>query len=175
MQLKRRRLQKSYLDKKTLLQCSIFSGIGYTSTGVNWASLLRELFKEYFFLHTRHRVLSGEVEIDGSLLGRKMKYHRGNPRPGLHVWIFGMGERQSNMVILYPVGDSTKQSLIPLIKRQVAPGSTIYSDGWSAYCDLNSIGYKHFTQLHKYSFKKVFINQAMDERVMCHRNKIEGA
>ena len=166
---------KSYLDKMTLLQCSIFSGISYRSTAVNWASFLRELFKEHFFIHTRHRVLSGEVEIDESLFGRKMKYHRGNPRPGLRVWIFGMVERQSNTVILYPVGDRTKDTLIPLIKRHVAPGSTIYSDGWSAYCDLNSIGYQHFTVLHKYSFKKVYINQATDERVVCHTNEIEGA
>ena len=79
------------------------------------------------------------------------------------------------MVILYPVGDRTKQTLIPLIKQHVAPGSTVYSGGWRVYCDLNSIGYKHFTLLHKYSFKKVYINQAMDERDVCHTNKIEGA
>ena len=37
-----------------------------------------------------------------------MKYRRGNPRPGLRIWIFGMVERQSNTVILYPVGDLTR-------------------------------------------------------------------
>ena len=79
------------------------------------------------------------------------------------------------MALLYPAGDRTKQTLIPLIKRQVALGSTIYSDGWSAYCDLNSIGYKHFTLLHKCSFKKVYINQATDNSVVCHTNDIEGA
>ena len=59
-------------------------------------------------------MLSDEIEIDESLFVRKMKYHRGNPRPGLRVWNFGMVERQSNMAILYPVGDHTKQTLIPL-------------------------------------------------------------
>ena len=128
----------------TLLQCSLFSGISYRNTAVNWASFLRELFKEHFFLHTRHRVLSGEIEIDESMFRRKMKYHRGDPPPGLRVWIFGMVERQSNTVILYRVGDHTKQTLIPLIKRHVAPGSTIYSNGWGAYCDFHSNGYKNF-------------------------------
>ena len=36
---------KSYLDNMTLLQCSIFSGISYRSTRVNWASLLESSLK----------------------------------------------------------------------------------------------------------------------------------
>ena len=54
-------------------------------------------------------------------------------------------------------------------------GSTIYSDGWSAYCDLNSLGFKHFTVIHKYSFKKVYVKQGTDEKVVVHTNQLEGA
>ena len=50
-----------------------------------------------------------------------MKYHRGNPRLGLGIRIFGMVERQSNTVILYSVGDRTKDTLITLIKQHDAP------------------------------------------------------
>ena len=53
-------------------------------------------------------MLSGEIEIDESLLGRKMKYRRGNPRPGLHIWLFAMMERQSDTVIVHPVDELTR-------------------------------------------------------------------
>ena len=86
-----------------------------------------------------------------------------------------MVERESNTIIVYPVADRTAATLIPLIQRHVEPGTTIYSDGWTAYCDLNDLGYRHFTVLHKYSFKKVYKNVATGvEEVVC-TNQIEGA
>ena len=39
-----------------------------------------------------HMQLSGDVEIDESLFGRKVKYHRGNPHVGCKIWVFGMIE-----------------------------------------------------------------------------------
>ena len=44
---------KSYLDKNTLLQCANFSGICYKSIAVDWASYIREMFKEHFHRHIR--------------------------------------------------------------------------------------------------------------------------
>ena len=76
---------KSYLDKCTLLQCSIFCGLAYGTTAVNWASFIRELFKEHFHRNTKGKKLQGEIEIDESLFGRRVKYHRGNPNAGLKV------------------------------------------------------------------------------------------
>lgn len=166
---------KSYLDKLSLLQCSKFAGISYKSTAVNWGCMIRELFKEYYHTNIKHKTLAGEIELDESLFGRKIKYRRGNPHLGLRIWIFGMIERSTNTIILYPVSDRTKETLIPLIQCHVSSGSTIFSDGWSAYCDLNSLGYDHFTVLHKYNFKKVYIKQDTNERVVCHTNRIEGA
>lgn len=166
---------KFYLDKMTLLQCAKFSGVAYKSTAVHWGSFIRELFKEYFYRTVMNKKISGEIEIDESLFGRKMKYHKGNPGPGLRIWIFGMVDRNTNTIILYPVSDRSKETLIPLIVRHVEPGSTIYSDGWSSYCDLNNIGYKHFTVLHKYAFTKVYVNQETMEEVVVHTNRIEGA
>ncbi|XP_045191303.2 uncharacterized protein LOC123548134 [Mercenaria mercenaria] len=166
---------KSYLDKNSLYQCSKFSGVAYKSTAVNWASYIRELFKEYFSRRTYNKVIRGIVEIDESLFGRRVKYHRGNPNKGLKVWIFGLVDRESNSIILYPVTDRTKETLIPLIQRHVAPGSTIYSDGWSAYLDLNTLGYRHFTILHKYAFKKAYKNVETGDITYVHTNRIEGA
>lgn len=65
-----------------------------------------------------------------------------------------MVERASNTDILYPVDSRNADTLVPIIKRHVLPGLTIYSDGWSAYYDLNEQGYSHFTVLLKYTFRK---------------------
>ena len=87
-----------------------------------------------------------------------------------------MVERESNTIILYPVSDRTAETLITIIERHVQPGSTIYSDGWSAYCNLNNLGYDHFTVLHKYSFKKIYVQVGNPaEKVEVHTNRIEGA
>ena len=166
---------KSYLDGCTLRQCATFAGISYGSSAVDWAGHIRELFKDDFRRNRMNHKLSGEIEIDESLFGRRVKYHRGNPNVGVKVWVFGMVERTSNTIILYPVNDRSEATLIPLIERHVQPGSSIYSDGWSAYCDLNNKGYRHFTVLHKYAFKKVYVNEQTKEEVTVHTNRIEGA
>ena len=166
---------KSYLDGCSLNQCASFAGISYGSTSVDWASHIRELFKDDFMRNTIHKKISGEIEIDESLFGRRVKYHRGNPNVGVKVWVFGMVERSSNSIILYPVNDRSEETLLPLIERHVEKGSSIYSDGWSAYWDLNNRGYKHFTVLHKYSFKKVYVETATKKEVVVHTNRIEGA
>ena len=74
---------KSYLDKCTLLRCSNLLGMMYGCTAVNWASHMRELFKEHFHRHTKNKILEREIEIDESLFGRREKYHKGNPNAGL--------------------------------------------------------------------------------------------
>ena len=118
---------------------------------------------------------TGEIEIDESLFGRRIKHHRGNPKSGLKIWVFGMVERSSNTMIMYPVNDRSRSTLLPIIKRHVEPGSTIYSDGWSAYCDLNSEGYRHFTVLHKYTFKSFYRNVGTGEIQEVHINRVKGA
>ncbi|CAG2257629.1 unnamed protein product [Mytilus edulis] len=95
----------------------------------------------------------GEVELDESLFGRKCKYHKGKDT-GCKVWIFGIVERSTNRLILYPVDRRNKQTLIPLIKKHVKPGATIFSDGWAAYLTLNEEGFSHFTVSHKTTFRQ---------------------
>ncbi|XP_060587568.1 uncharacterized protein LOC132743075 [Ruditapes philippinarum] len=116
---------KTYLEANTLYQCSRQSGIHYQSTGVDWGSFIRELFKEHFHTHVLTRKLKGVIEIDESLFGRRIKHHRGNPRKGCKIWVFGMVERESNSIILYPVRERSQKTLLPLIERHVEKGSTM--------------------------------------------------
>ena len=90
--------------------------------------------------------------------------------------IFGIVERRSNMLFLYPIDNRNAETLIiPIIQKHVPPGTRIYSDNWAAYFRLNGIGYPHFTVTHKTSFKQFYKNFDSGEYVQCNTNRIEGA
>ena len=141
---------------------------------MNWASYIREIFCQYVFDTYNMMNFEGEVEIDKSLFGRKVKYNKGQPR-GHRIWIFGIVERASNKIILYPVDNRNAETLVPIIQRHVYPGSRIYSDSWAAYMGLNELGYEHFTVVHKTTFKQRYQNVDTGETVDCNTNRIEGA
>ncbi|CAG2192718.1 unnamed protein product [Mytilus edulis] len=163
---------KYYLECHTLLQCSKSANMDYKNTSVYWASYIRELFCQYVSTIYDYTEFEGEVELDESLFGRKVKYHRGNPS-GLRIWIFGIVERSTNRIVLYPVDDRSANTLVPLIQKHVKPGSRIFSDSWAAYNTLNDIGYEHFSVVHKTSFKQKYVSTQTGEEVYCCTNRIE--
>ena len=79
---------------------------------------------------------SGTVQIDESLFGRKRKHNVGNntfvTKP---IWVLGLTSTSSDRIILIPVPDRSRETLIPIIKRFVSPVSKIFSDGWAAYAN----------------------------------------
>jgi transposase-like protein len=75
------------------------------------------------------------VEIDESKFGRR-KYHRGNPVKG--QWVFGGVERESGGTFLAPVPDRSADTLMNVIDAWIKPGTTIISDCWAAYRDLDA-------------------------------------
>ncbi|VDI65518.1 Hypothetical predicted protein [Mytilus galloprovincialis] len=115
-----------------------------------------------------------KVELDESLFGRKCKYHKGKDS-GTNVWVFGIKEKTSNRIVLYPVDKRSREVLLPLIKRHVEAGSTIFSDGWAAYLTLNQEGYRHFAVSHASTFKQTYENPKSGERIDVDTNTIEGA
>ena len=50
------------------------------------------------------------------------------------------------------VSDRSENTLIPLIQRWVAPGTTIHSDGWGAYNDLSALGFDHHQVNHSRNY-----------------------
>ena len=93
----------------------------------------------------------------------------------MSVWIFGIVERESNRVSLYPVDKRDECTLVSLIKTHLEPGSTIYCDGWLGYHNLNQMGYEHFTVLHKHTFSQEYRNVQSNEILKVNINRIEGA
>ena len=115
---------------------------------------------------------SGEVEIDSSFFGRsrndRAKYlkklklddetikkaleadHR-RPRGG-HIRVFAIIQRSDRKVYLEIVPDNSAETLMPIIKKIVKRGSTVYSDGWRAFSKLKDKGYNHVVINHSISY-----------------------
>ena len=64
-------------------------------------------------------------------------------------------ERKKNIVLLtngQKVLQRKKETLIPIIKKYIKPGSVIYSDKWGAYSTLSNHGYTHYQINHSANF-----------------------
>ena len=118
---------KKYIKGNSLKQRATFTGMSYGSTAVDFGTYVRDMFKDFFKRNIENQVLFGVIEIDESLFGRRVKYHRGNPNVDVKVWVFSLVERSSNTIIFYSVNDRTEATLVPLMPH-VAESSTVFSD-----------------------------------------------
>ena len=107
------------------------------------------------------------VEIDESKFGKR-KYNRGHRVEG--AWVFGgvenTPERRFFAVI---VEKRDRKTLMPLIKKFIAPGSIIMSDQWGAYnqiSDQEGYDYTHQTVNHSKEF--------VDSETGACTNTVEG-
>jgi transposase-like protein len=112
-------------------------------TVADWGMYCRETMLE--FLVGCSEKIGGPnqtVEIDESKFGRS-NYNRGHPVEG--QWVFGGVERGSGRTFLVPVPDRTADTLTAIIRDWIEPGTTVISDCWAGYRDLDSLGYTHRT------------------------------
>lgn len=133
------------------------------NTSVDWYNYCREIC-EVTLLESKDQ-LGGEgktVQIDESKFGKR-KYHRGHRVEG--QWVFGGIEDGSRKCFLVAVEKRDEETLLSIIKERILPGTTIVSDCWKAYVNLEKNGYIHKTVNHS----KEFVNEEGD-----HTNRIEG-
>jgi len=72
-------------------------------------------------------------------------------------WVFGLCSRRRNSGEVlerrfFVVERRDRATLIPIILREVARGTTIRSDEWGAYRGLESLGFRHETVNHQHFF-----------------------
>lgn len=121
-----------------------------SATVVDWSSYLRETC--FDFIEKNSTKLGGfgkTVEIDEAKVGKR-KYNRGRIIKG--NWIFGAIERDSKKTFIIPVQNRSKETLLPIIKDHILPGTTIISDCWKAYECLETEGFKHLAVNHSINF-----------------------
>jgi transposase-like protein len=90
------------------------------------------------------------VEIDESKFAKR-KYNRGHSVKG--GWVLGGREKENAANCFFvPVPNRTSETLIDLIKLNVAPGTIIHTDCWKGYDRLGREGYEHLTVNHSVEF-----------------------
>lgn len=110
------------------------------------------------YTRLRHRVvglacaeaeqMTGKVEIDESYFGAwRVRGKRGRGAGG-KIPVIGLLKRGGKVFTAIVEGCS-KAELMPVIRHQVASGSTLYTDGWKSYDGLILDGYKHHRVHHQ--------------------------
>ncbi|KAK3932709.1 putative transposase-like protein [Frankliniella fusca] len=120
---------------------------------VDWFSFCREVCVEIML--KQHEPIGGPekiVEIDETLCNKR-KYNKGKKKV-CQQWVFGGVEQGSNKCFLVKVDKRDARTLIPLIVKNVLPGTTIYSDSWKAYETLGPRGFRHLQVNHSVTFKE---------------------
>ena len=136
-----------------------------TETVIDWYNYCREVCADRI-MKQHARPIGGPgttVEIDESKFG-KMKYHKGRYIEG--QWVFGGICRETKACFLVPVERRDKETLLPIIRAQILPGTRVMSDMWKAYDCLQDEGYHHLTVNHRLNF--------VDPDTLAHTQRIEN-
>lgn len=62
-----------------------------------------------------------------------------------------------------------------VFNKHVKKGSTVFTDGWGGYRDLNTEGYEAFVVVHTHNYQQSYINLETGKVVVVTTNMIEGA
>jgi len=84
------------------------------------------------------------------------------------MWVLGIiSEEDRGRIILVPIADREANTILPIIRKYVAPGTTIKTDGLASYRPLQFEGYFHEDVNHS--------NHHVDPWTGVHTNLIEGS
>lgn len=139
------------------------TGVTY-KTAWRMCKLIREMLEE------DNSPLGGDkvVESDESYFGPKSeigKRGRGSERK---VPVLGLVERDGKIQTTV-INNAKKATIQPIIKDTVAKGTTVHTDEWGAYSQLDSAGYVHAYVNHS---DKEYVRYTPSGKV--HTNTIEG-
>jgi transposase-like protein len=99
----------------------------------------------------------GPVEVDETFIGgkpknmhasRRLKIQKAISGTSAKVPVMGMLDRESRKVRAKVIPNAKREVLQSEILREIAPGSTVYTDGWSGYDNLAEKEYVHETVNH---------------------------
>ena len=117
-------------------------GLGSYQTAWSWLHKMR-----YAMVRDGRSLLSGNVEVDETLVGGKEKGGKRGRGAGKKSIVLIAVEVHEPMgfgrVRMQRVSDASGDSLIPFVCKNVKPGSVIMTDCWKGYSKLEEQGYTH--------------------------------
>lgn len=118
-------------------------GLGSYRTSWTWLHKLRRLM----VLSGRSK-LHGIVEVDEVYIGGKKTGKRGRGAEGKSIIVVAVEVtgRKTGRVRLAKIPDASGNSLNKFIENNIEKASTIITDEWPSYIELESMGYIHETQ-----------------------------
>uniref|UniRef100_A0A914PX13 ISXO2-like transposase domain-containing protein n=1 Tax=Panagrolaimus davidi TaxID=227884 RepID=A0A914PX13_9BILA len=134
----------------------------------DWLSFCRDICTFHYQRHPKRLGGPGTiVEIDETCVSRR-KYNRGRVLVRETKWMFGGIQRGTRNCFMEIVEDRSASTLLPLIQKYIAPGTTIMSDLWRGYFRINELpeGYQHLTVNHSINF--------IDPETGAHTQSIES-
>lgn len=142
----------------------------------DWFNMCREVCTQIVSVENRGQMIGTNdqpVQIDEARFAGRRKYNRGRMLKGDHPanlidseaevennrnhgrridgpWVFGLKKGLDCRYFFVERRD--RDTLQPIIQREVAEGSVIHSDEWLAYANLNQLNYNHLTVNHKQNY-----------------------
>jgi len=129
-----------FLDNKTPKDAFDILNYKFVDKGLNinttrrYFTIFCSIVLDFYHEQMSSLLLDGEVEIDESHLFREKKTSAPHRKYQLSsVWIFGAKQRNSPKFFLIPLKKREETILVPLIKKHIKQGSTIYTDSFAVY------------------------------------------
>jgi transposase-like protein len=140
-----RRLLKLFAEDVTALTASRLLQLNKNSTHDLYGRLRQRIFD---LAQVEARPFTGEVEVDESYFGPyRVRGQRGRAA-AKKTPVIGLLKRQGR-VFTAVIANASKREILPIIRGQVLPSATIYTDGWPSYDGLVVDGYKHYRIHHQ--------------------------
>lgn len=115
-------------------------GLGSYPTAWAWLHKLRRAM-----VRPGRDQLAGEIEVDETFVGgvEEGGGRRHVGKKALVAIAAQVDGKRIGRIRLAVVRDSSADSLLPFVKRSIAPGSTVITDGLPSYLGLKTTGYVH--------------------------------
>ncbi len=115
-------------------------GLGSYHTAWEWLHKLRRAM-----VRPNRDKLNGVVEVNETLIGGERSGKRGRGAEGKTLVLVAAESSSKSIgrIRLSVIDNASAEEIKNSILKMVSIGSTILSDGWKGYCDLNVLGYNH--------------------------------
>lgn len=127
-------------------------GLGSYHTAWNWLHKLR-----YAMVRPGRDALSGTIEVDDAYLGSPKLSSKKLRQPMDKAVLLIAVERDNGRIgriRLCQIPNANTATMNKVIPTIIEPGSTVITDGWSGYQELQSLGYKHKVLTYKQEGKE---------------------